>query len=89
MLSMESMKVLGKVLVIAAAGAVGTAVFAYVRRTVRARGTAVGSMSVGAVDEVELSGPMQPDQDLQAFEPVEVPSEHAEINDLRSKMPFG
>ncbi len=83
------MKLLGKVLVIAAAGAVGTAVFAYVRRTVRARGTAAGSMSVGAIDEVELSGPMQADQDIEAFERADVPSEHSEINELRKKMPFG
>jgi hypothetical protein len=85
------MKLVGKVLVIAGAAAVGTAVFACVRRAARARTTATvaGSMFVGAVDEVELSGLMRPDQDPAAFEPEEVPSEHPEINELREKMPFG
>lgn len=86
------MKLLSKVLVIAgAAAAVGAAVFAYVRRPRRARstGTAAGSMFVGAVDEVELSGPMRSDRDPMAHEPEEVASEHSEINELRGKMPFG
>lgn len=85
------MKLAGKLLVISGAAAVGTALFVYVRRAARARGThsVAGSMFVGAVDELELSGPMRSDQDPMTFEPEEVASEHSEINELREKMPFG
>ena len=90
MLRIHAMKLLGKALVIAGAAAVGTAVFVYVRRTARSHSTgkAAGSMFVGAVDEVELSGPMRSDHPL-GSDPEEVPSEHSEINELREKMPFG
>lgn len=61
------------------------------RRRVSAHETA-GSMFVGAVDEVEISGGLaRPRYDTvpESFDPEEVPSEHSEINDLRNKMPFG
>lgn len=48
-----------------------------------------GAMFVGAVDEVELSGPLAVGGNPDAFDPEEVPSEHSEINELRRKMPFG
>lgn len=96
------MKAFGKVLIgIAAAGA-GTALAVagaqmFARRAQRpasAAGTSVaGSMSVGAVDEVELGGgiarPMRGDLEPDLYDPEEVPSEHPEINELRNKMPFG
>lgn len=61
------------------------------RRQVSARETA-GSMFVGAVDEVEISGGLarpRYDTPAESYDPEEVPSEHAEINELRNKMPFG
>lgn len=43
-----------------------------------------GVMFVGAIDEVELG-----DADiLEMFDPADVPSEHATINELRGKMPM-
>jgi hypothetical protein len=52
-----------------------------------------GSMSVGAVDEVELSGglgrSLRADAEPAQFDPEEVPSEHAEINDLRRESLHG
>lgn len=89
------MKVVLKVLVIGGAVAVGTAAIVAIRRALRAgaRGTrsqeSAGAMFVGAVDEVELSGPLTAGRNPDAFDPEEVPSEHPEINELRGKMPFG
>jgi hypothetical protein len=51
----------------------------------RSAADAAGVMFVGAVDEVEL-GPVDA---VDVFDPAEVPSDHPEINELRSKMPFG
>lgn len=95
------MKVVSKVLVIGSMIVVGGGILAAKRlipglrarkRPPAPRETA-GSMFVGAVDEVELSAglarPMRPGVDLEGFDPEEVPSEHAEINDLRTKMPLG
>jgi hypothetical protein len=48
-----------------------------------------GTMFVGAVDEVELSGGFGSGDEPLAYDPEEVPSEHDEINQLRMKMPFG
>jgi hypothetical protein len=52
-----------------------------------------GAMSVGAVEEVELGAgiarPMRGESEPDSFDPEEVPSEHPEINELRTKMPFG
>lgn len=82
------MKVVGKVLgILAAAGAI-IAGAAYAWRTLRARKPkreAAGVMFVGAVDEVELGSV----DVIDGFDPAEVPSEHSEINELRTKMPLG
>lgn len=51
--------------------------------------TPAGSMFVGAIDEVELSGPLRSGADPIALDPEDVASEHEEINALRMKMPFG
>lgn len=84
------MKLLGKVLVISGVAVAGAAIAVYVVRSLRARATeSAGSMFVGAIDEVELSGPMRAGQDPLGSEPEVVPSEHPEINELRNKMPFG
>lgn len=74
-----------------AAAAVGTAAIARWRRVRRARPHVggAGSMFVGAVEEVELSGPLGATSELEAFDPEDVPSEHQEINELRRKMPMG
>jgi hypothetical protein len=92
------MKDLSKVLAIGAGVAVvGAAVAATVilvrRRRTSVPGTAAGTMSTGAVDEVQLAAgiarPMRGNLDPESFDPEEVPSEHPEINELREKMPFG
>ena len=91
MLPVEGMQVLPKVLVLASAAAVSAAVIVTVRRKLRAgaHDESAGVMSVGAIDEVELSGPMTAGGNPDGFDPEEVPSEHPEINELRNKMPFG
>jgi hypothetical protein len=73
--------------------ATGTAMAALARhrrhwRRVRSPESA-GMMFVGAIDEVELSGPLGTGASPEGFDPEEVPSEHQEINDLRRKMPLG
>jgi hypothetical protein len=85
------MKLLTKVLVLAGAAAAGTGAIVALRRKVRvgAHDESAGAMFVGAVDEVELSGPMNIAENPESFDPQEVPSEHPEINELRNKMPFG
>ena len=83
------MKLVGKLFVISGVAGAAAAVATYLARTLRADRTTAGSMNVGAVDEVELSGPMRIDQDPSSHEPEGIPSEHSEINDLRRKMPFG
>lgn len=95
MLPCLGMKVLSKVLVIGGAAAAGTAAIVAIRQKLRAgardtrSGKGAGAMFVGAVDEVELSGPLTAGGNPDAFDPEEVPSEHPEINELRRKMPFG
>ena len=97
------MKTVGKILVaLGSLGALvtGAVVAAPSFRRRRARGNAdkanavvstadvhdaAGVMFVGAVDEVEL-GPVDA---VDVFDPAEVPSEHPEINELRTKMPLG
>ena len=58
-----------------------------------AHSTTAGTMSVGPLDEVELGAglarPTRPNVEPEGFDPEEVPSEYAEINELRNKMPFG
>jgi len=95
------MKAVGKFIGILGVGA-AVAGAAYVWRTLRARGAggdaaahevatqnaqheldAAGVMFVGAVEEVELG----PADILEVIDPAEILSEHAEINELRSKMP--
>lgn len=92
------MKVLPKVLLIGGAVAAGGAAIVAIRHALRAGAhgglgtrsrTSAGAMFVGAVDEVELSGPLNAGGNPDAFDPEEVPSEHSEINELRRKMPFG
>jgi hypothetical protein len=89
------MKALTKVLVLGGITAAASAVTVAIRRKLRAgahetgAGPSAGSMFVGAVDEVELSGPLGVGQNSDGFDPEEVPSEHSEINELRNKMPFG
>ncbi len=92
------MKALTKVLALggaATAVAAGVAAIVAYRRKARAgaHGEAAGSMTVGPLDEVELAAglarPMRANVDPEGFDPEEVPSEYAEINDLRTKMPFG
>jgi hypothetical protein len=70
------------------ASAIGAAVLAR-RRRAKPHPSAAGSMFVGAVEEVELSGPLAAGVNPEGFDPDEVPSEHQEINDLRGKMPMG
>lgn len=91
------MKALTKLLALGgAATAVAAGIVAY-RRKARAgaqaaHATTAGSMTVGPLDEVELAAglarPMRPNVDPESFDPEEVPSEYAEINELRTKMPF-
>jgi hypothetical protein len=72
--------------VLGVAGAVAAVVLA--RR--RKHPEVGGSMSVGAVDEVELGGlerSVHSEVESISFDPERVPSEHSEINDLREKMP--
>jgi hypothetical protein len=88
------MKVLTKVLVIGGAVAAGAVAIVAIRHSLRAgahgvTSTSAGAMFVGAVDEVELSGPLVAGGNPDLFDPEEVPSEHSEINELRNKMPFG
>jgi hypothetical protein len=85
------MKVLTKVLAIGGVAAAASAVTVAIRRKLRANAheRSAGSMFVGAVDEVELSGPADSAKNPDGFDPEEVPSEHSEINELRNKMPFG
>jgi hypothetical protein len=89
------MKVLTKVLVLGGITAAASAATVAIRRKLRAgaheasAGPSAGSMFVGAVDEVELSGPFDATKNPDGFDPEEVPSEHSEINELRNKMPFG
>ena len=86
------MKTVGKILVALASVGATVAGGVYAWRKLRARRTrrnteheAAGQMFVGAVDEVEL-GPVDA---VDVFDPAEVPSEHPEINELRTKMPLG
>ena len=96
MLPLGGMKALTKVLALGgAATAVAAGIVAY-RRKARAgahAATAAGSMSVAPLDEVEISAGLarstRPNVDPESFDPEEVPSEYAEINELRNKMPFG
>jgi hypothetical protein len=91
------MKALTKVLVLggaatfAAAGIV--AIVAYRRKARAGARATAGSMTVGPLDEVELAAglarPTRGNVDPESFDPEEVPSEYAEINELRNKMPFG
>ena len=85
------MKLLTKVLVLGSTAAAATTAIVAIRRKLRAGAheASAGSMFVGAVDEVELSGPLGTGRNPDAFDPEEVPSEHSEINELRNKMPFG
>jgi hypothetical protein len=85
------MKVLTKVLVLGGTAAAATVATLAIRRKMRAGAheASAGSMFVGAVDEVELSGPLGAGKNADGFDPEEVPSEHSEINELRNKMPFG
>jgi hypothetical protein len=71
------------------ASAIGAATLARRRRRKQPHPSAAGSMFVGAVEEVELSGPLVSGMNPEGFDPEEVPSEHQEINDLRRKMPMG
>jgi hypothetical protein len=95
------MKALTKILALggtATAVAAGIVAIVTSRRKARAgarpaHATAAGAMTVGPLDEVELAAglarPMRGNVDPESFDPEEVPSEYAEINELRSKMPFG
>lgn len=95
------MKRVSKVLIgITATGLAGLGVFSGIRRLRAWRKAsapeivhAAGVMNVGAVDEVELSAGIarqtRGDMNPESYDPEEVPSEHAEINDLRGKMPLG
>lgn len=95
------MKLVSKVLVGVGATAVAGLGVLGITRLVRARRQAsapetvhaAGVMNVGAVDEVEISAGIarqtRGDMNPESFDPEEVPSEHAEINDLRGKMPLG
>jgi hypothetical protein len=85
------MKVLTKVLVLGGVAAAGSAAIVAFRRRARAGAheAGAGAMFVGAVDEVELSGPLGVGKNPDAYDPEEIPSEHPEINELRNKMPFG
>ena len=70
-------------------GVVGTIAAVVVARRRRHHEVA-GSMSVGAVEEVELGGlerSVHDEVENMSFDPERVPSEHTEINDLREKMP--
>jgi hypothetical protein len=85
------MKVVTKVLVLGGVAAAASAVIVAIRRKPRAGAheRSAGAMFVGAVDEVELSGPLGAGKNPDAYDPEEIPSEHPEINELRNKMPFG
>lgn len=82
------MSALKKLLIVTGIGAlVGGVVSVLARKRTRGERAPIGgSMSVGAVDEVELAGPMGSDPDV--FDVEKVPSEHVEINDLRDKGVF-